>query len=86
MPDPPQPPSLPQERYARRFPHPDRSLADQFVASFPELALVARVNAEILTQRLNAELRDRDERELRRYVKELRRRLRAEARRVARDR
>jgi hypothetical protein len=82
---PPQPPQ-PSQRFARRsFPR-DRSFADQLVASFPELVLIARMNAEIIAQRVNAEISDQDERELRQYVKELRRRLRAEARRMARDR
>jgi hypothetical protein len=84
-PEPPQPPQPPQH-WVRRSPSRDRSFADQLVASFPELMIVARVNAELLVQKVNEDLRDRDEREIRQYVKELRRRLRAEARRVARDR
>jgi hypothetical protein len=84
-PEPPRPPELPSPRWARHS-RPDRGLADQLAASFPELAMVARMNAEIIAQRVNAEIRNRDERELREYVRELRYRLRAEARRIARDR
>jgi len=61
----------------RRAPPGDRSLGSQLIASFPELMIVARLNAEIIPD---------DEEELRAYVKELRRRLRAEARRIARHR
>ena len=88
IPEPPEHPQLPSERWVRHSPPPppDRSLADQLVASFPELVLVARVNAEILARRVNSDLRNRDEREIRQYVKELRRYLRNEARRIARDR
>ena len=85
FPQRPQPRQLPQ-RFARRSGPRDRSLADQLAASFPELVLIARMNAEIIAQRVNAEISDQDERELRQYVKDLQRRLRAEARRIARDR
>jgi hypothetical protein len=64
----------------------ERSLADQLIASFPEITIVAKHNAEMIERELNDMLREYDEEELRDYVKELRRRLRAEARRVARDR
>lgn len=82
-PDVPRPPT---PRAARTHAHPqeERSLAEQLIASFPEVVIVAQANAQALAQ--HAEMLARDERELRQYVKELRRRLRSEARRVARDR
>lgn len=82
-PDVPRPPT---PRAARRHVHPreERSLAEQLIASFPEVVIVAQANAQALAQ--HAEVLARDERELRQYVKELRRQLRSEARRIARDR
>ena len=75
----------PTPRAARRHDHRDeRSLAEQLIASFPEVAIVAQMNAQALAH--HAEMLARDERELRRYVQELRWRLRSEARRIARDR
>jgi hypothetical protein len=75
----------PLPRAARRHDDRDeRSLAEQLIASFPEVAIVAQMNAQALAH--HAEMLARDERELRRYVQELRRRLRSEARRIARDR
>ena len=73
-------------RAARRHVHPreERSLAEQLIASFPEVVIVAQANAQALAQ--HAEVLARDERELRQYVKELRSQLRSEARRIARDR
>jgi hypothetical protein len=82
VPDVPRPPT---PRAARRHVHPEeRSLAEQLIASFPEVVILAQTNAHALAR--NAEMLARDERELRQYVKELRRRLRSEARRIARDR
>jgi hypothetical protein len=82
-PDVPRPPT---PRAARRHVHPreERSLAEQLIASFPEVVILAQANAQALAQ--HAEVLARDERELRQYVKELRRQLRSEARRIARDR
>jgi hypothetical protein len=81
-PDVPRPPT---PRAAKRHIHTEeRSLAEQLIASFPEVVIVAQANAQALAQ--HAEMLARDERELRQYVKELRRRLRSEARRIARDR
>lgn len=81
-PDVPRPPT---PRAARRHVHPEeRTLAEQLIASFPEVVMVAQMNAQALAQ--HAEMLARDDRELRQYVKELRRRLRSEARRIARDR
>jgi hypothetical protein len=75
----------PAPRAARRHDHQgERSLAEQLIASFPEVAIVAQMNAQALAR--NGQMLARDERELRQYVKELRRRLRSEARRIARDR
>ena len=82
----PEPPPQRNPRYARHA-HPDeRSLGSQLLESFPEVMIVAKMNAEVLVQQLNEEFDIRDERELRAYVKQLKRRLRAEARRMARDR
>lgn len=82
----PEVPRPPAPRAARRHVHPDenRTLAEQLIASFPEMVLVAQMNAQALAQ--HAEVLAHDEREFRQYVKEIRRRLRSEARRIARDR
>ena len=82
-PDVPRPPS---PRAARRHvdPSEERSLAEQLIASYPEIVMLAQANAQALAQ--HAQELAPDERELRRYVKELRRRLRSEARRIAQDR
>lgn len=81
-PDVPRPPT---PRAARRHDHSEeRTLAEQLIASYPEMVMLAQANAQALAQ--HAEGLARDERELRQYVKELRRRLRSEARRIARDR
>jgi hypothetical protein len=68
----------------RRIDDEERSLAEQLIASFPEVAIVAQMNAQAFAH--HAEMLARDQREMRRYVQELRRRLRSEARRIARDR
>jgi hypothetical protein len=60
-----------------RVPRGERTLAEQLIASYPELVIVAQLNAERFVH---------DEKQLRAYVKDLNRRLRAEARRRARDR
>ena len=82
-PDVPRPPS---PRAARRHVDPEevRSLAEQLIAAYPEVVMLAQMNARAIAQQ--AEGLVRDERELRQYVMELRRRLRSEARRMARDR
>jgi hypothetical protein len=59
-----------------RVPRRERSLGEQLIASYPELVIVAQLNAERFVH---------DEKQLRAYVKDLNRRLRAEARRRARD-
>jgi hypothetical protein len=76
----------PAPRAARRHvdPEEDRSLAEQLIAAYPEVVMLAQMNAQAIAQ--HAEMLARDERELRQYVVELRRRLRHEARRIARDR
>jgi len=76
----------PAPRAARRHvdPEEDRSLAEQLIAAYPEVVMLAQMNAQAIAE--HAEGLARDERELRQYVTELRRRLRREARRIARDR
>jgi hypothetical protein len=64
----------------------ERNLGSDLIAAFPDVMIVAKLNAEMLADQLNAELNSDDQEELREYVRDLRRRLRAEARRVARDR
>jgi hypothetical protein len=59
-----------------RIPRRERSLGEQLIASYPELVIVAQLNAERFVH---------DEKQLRAYVRDLNRRLRAEARRQARD-
>ncbi len=77
-PDPPEPPPRRTPRFVRERDHSgDEGLISQLIESYPEMVIVAKLNAELLAQ---------DERQVRRYVKELRHRLRAEARRMARDR
>lgn len=74
----PEIPEPPAPRAAKRRAHRrERSLADQLIASFPGVVIVAKLNAEMLAD---------DQKQLRAYVNELRRRLRSEARRIARDR
>lgn len=81
----PEVPRPPTPRAARRHDHyEERTLAEQLIAAYPEVVLLAQANAQALAQ--HAEGIAWDERELRQYVKELRRRLRSEARRIARDR
>ena len=77
-PDPPEPPPRRTPRFVRERDHSgDEGLISQLIESYPEMQIVAKLNADLLAQ---------DERQVRRYVKELRHRLRAEARRMARDR
>lgn len=86
-PEPPEPPPRRTPRFVRQRDHSgdqkerdhsgDEGLISQLIESYPEMLIVAKLNAELLAQ---------DERQVRRYVKELRHRLRAEARRMARDR
>jgi hypothetical protein len=84
--DAPEVPRPPSPRAARRHvdPEDERSLAQQLIAAYPEVVMLAQMNAQAIA--LQAEGLVRDERELRQYVLELRRRLRHEARRIARDR
>ena len=82
----PEVPRPPSPRAARRHVHPEdeRTLAEQLIAAYPEVVMLAQMNAQAIA--MQAEGLVRDERELRQYVKELRRRLRREAQRIARDR
>ena len=77
-PDPPEPRPRRTQRFVREHDHSgDENLISQLIESYPEMLIVAKLNAELLAQ---------DERQVRQYVKELRHRLRAEARRMARNR
>jgi hypothetical protein len=86
--EPPRAPDPPRHRVAKRRhrQEEERNLGSNLIAAFPDVMIVAKLNAEMLADQLNAELNADDQEELREYVRELRRRLRAEARRMARDR
>ena len=75
-PEPPQPPPVPHVVWQVRIPPGARGLAPKLIEAYPALVIATEISAQKFVH---------DERQLRAYVRDLNRRLRAETRRRARD-